>query len=405
MAPYRPQQQLNRPIDWVNTTFLLGTPLVAFIGTAWYVWHYGVTWLEIANFFLMFVLTSVSVTGGYHRLFSHKSYEASAPVKLFYLVFGAAAVENSLLKWASDHRYHHSYVDQPEDPYNILKGGLYAHMGWIFLKDTRDNRRFENVPDLMKDPLVMWQHRWYLPLVVIMTFALPTYIGLIQGRPVGGLLWGGFLRVVMVHHTTFFINSLAHLYGSKPYSLKDTARDSWWLAPLTFGEGYHNFHHKFQADYRNGIKWWQFDSTKWFINLLAWTGQAWKLKRTPEPLILRARLEVERELVALRLAQANASDKMWAKVQSRLEAGSARLQSAHEAYVLARAEYRHRYDDWSADVRRQWKETVALRRSEYREAASRWRATIRAMNRIPQPAASGLLSVATVLEVLKHRVF
>ncbi|UPT72716.1 MAG: fatty acid desaturase [Elusimicrobiota bacterium] len=194
-------------------------------------WHYGFTWLELANFLVMFVLTSVSITGGYHRLFSHKSYEASTPLKLFYLVFGAAAVENSLLKWASDHRYHHSYVDQPEDPYNILKGGLYAHMGWIFLKDTRDERRFGNVPDLMKDKLVMWQHRYYLPLVILFTFALPTWIGLIQGRPVGGLLWGGFLRVVMVHHTTFFINSLAHLYGTKPYSLKDTARDSWWLAP------------------------------------------------------------------------------------------------------------------------------------------------------------------------------
>lgn len=404
MSPYRPQQQKNRPIDWVNSSFLVGTPLVALLGTAFYVWRHGVTWLEIANFLVMFVLTSVSVTGGYHRLFSHKSYEASTPVKLFYLIFGAAAVENSLLKWASDHRYHHSYVDQPEDPYNILKGGLYAHMGWIFLKDTRDERRFENVPDLMKDPLVMWQHRFYLPLVVLMTFALPTWIGLVQGRPVGGLLWGGFLRVVMVHHTTFFINSLAHLYGSKPYSLKDTARDSWWLAPLTFGEGYHNFHHKFQADYRNGIKWWQFDSTKWFINFLAWTGHAWKLKRTPEPLILRARLEVERELVTLRLARANASAKMWTKINSRLEAGSLRLQHAHEAYLHAKAEYRHRYDDWSADVRRQWDETLAQRRAEYREASARWRSTMRAMNRLPQPAASGLLSLATVVEILKHRV-
>lgn len=174
MDRYTPAQSAERPLDWVNAAFLIGTPLIAVFGTAWYVRNYGVTWLEIADVAVMFVLTSLSVTAGYHRFFSHRSYECSKAVKLFYLVFGAAAVENSLLSWASDHRYHHRYVDSPEDPYNILRGGLYAHMGWIFFKDTRDqDRRFENVPDLMKDPLVMWQHRWYLPLVIGFTFCRP----------------------------------------------------------------------------------------------------------------------------------------------------------------------------------------------------------------------------------------
>lgn len=406
MQIYTPTQSAQRPIDWVNAAFLSVTPLVAVLGTAWYVRNYGITWLEIANVAVMFVLTSLSVTAGYHRFFSHRSYECSKAVKLFYLVFGAAAVENSLLSWASDHRYHHRYVDQPEDPYNILKGGLYAHMGWIFFKDTRDqNRRFENVPDLMKDPLVMWQHRWYLPLVLGFTFLLPTLIGLLGGRPVGGLLWGGFLRVVLVHHTTFFINSLAHLYGEKPYSLKDTARDSWWLAPLTFGEGYHNFHHKFQADYRNGIRWWQFDATKWWINLLNWTGQAWRLKRTPETLILKARLEVDKELVALRARQANASERMWARIQARLDAGSVRLQEAHASYILARAEYRHRYDDWTQEMRRQWDEKLEAQRADYKAALERWREMMNAMNRLSQPSAQSLLTLTAVMDVLKHRLF
>jgi stearoyl-CoA desaturase (delta-9 desaturase) len=407
MNDYLPQQDEKRPLDWVNCVFLIATPLVALIGTALYAWRYGVTVLDVANFVVMFALTSLSITGGYHRMYSHKAYEGSKLVQLFYLVFGAAAVENSLLNWASDHRYHHRYVDKDEDPYNILKGGLYAHMGWIFFKDTRDhNRRFENVPDLMKDPLVMWQHRWYLPLVVVFTFALPTYIGLIGGRPVGGLLWGGFLRVVMVHHTTFFINSLAHLYGSRPYDLKGTARDSWWLAPLTFGEGYHNFHHKFQADYRNGIKWWQFDSTKWFINFLAWTGQAKKLKRTPEALIVKARLAVEKERVAMRAAQARLSDRMWRKISWRLDAGAARLELAHERYLHTKAEYRHRRDEWTADVRRQWRRKLVECRSEYRDAAERWSDMVRAMNRISrQPtAAQGLLTLTALMDVLKHRL-
>jgi len=406
MSEYRPQQKTDRPIDWVNAVFLVATPLVAAVGASWYVWNHGVTWLDVANFVVMFALTSVCVTGGYHRYYSHRSYECSKPVQLFYLVFGAAAVENSILNWASDHRYHHRYVDKAEDPYNILKGGLYAHMGWIFFKDTRDHeRRFENVPDLMKDPLVMWQHRWYLPLVVIFTFALPTWIGLIGGRPVGGLLWGGFLRVVLVHHTTFFINSLAHLYGSRPYSLTDTARDSWWLAPLTFGEGYHNFHHKFQADYRNGIRWWQFDSTKWFINLLHWTGQAWKLKRVPEPLIVKARLEVEKQIVAARAVRANASERLWQRLSARLEAGSTRLQEAHERYLHAKAEYKHRREEWTTDVRRQFRAQLDAHRAEYEEAMARWRAMLRAMNRLSQPSASQLLTLTAVVNVLKHRLF
>lgn len=393
-------------MDWVNSAFLVGTPLVAVVGAIWYTAAAGFSWWDMSIWFVMHCLTSVSVTGGYHRLYSHRAYDASKAVQLFYLIFGASAVENSLLNWASDHRYHHRYVDKNEDPYNILKGGLYAHMGWIFYKDTRDQkRRFENVPDLLKDPLVMWQHRYYLPLVIAVTFLLPTLLGLLAGRPLGGLIWGGFVRVVIVHHTTFFINSLAHLYGSRPYSLTDTARDSWWLAPLTFGEGYHNFHHKFQADYRNGIKWWQFDATKWFIAALAWCGQTWRLKRTPEPLILKARLAVEKELIAQRLAEARASDKMWQRITARLEAGSRRVQEAHAAYLVARAEYRHRAEEWTADTRRRWEGKLAAHQADYEAAMIRWREMMRAMNRLPQPSASGLLSVATVLEVLKHRVF
>lgn len=398
-------QDSDRPVDVTNVLFLIGSPLIAVAGTAVYSYFYGFHWGDLVMWFIFHVLTSVCVTAGYHRYYSHRTFQCSKPVQLFFLVFGAAAVENSLLKWASDHRYHHRHVDTPQDPYNILKGGFYAHMGWIFFKDTRDQvRRWENATDLTKDPLVMWQHKYYLPLVVGVTFLLPTVIGMLYGRPVGGLLWGGFVRAVVVHHTTFFINSLAHLFGTKPYSLKDTARDSWILAPITFGEGYHNFHHKFQADYRNGLRWWQFDATKWFIWGLERAGMAWGLKRTPEPLILKAKLEVEKELIAQRLAAAQASPRLWEKISTRLDAGSQRVYDAHAAYILAKAEYKHRYNSWSADVRRQWQGKVYAHRADYEAAMIRWRSTMRAMHRLPQPTASGLLSAAALLDVLKHRV-
>lgn len=292
MASIQPAD--NKPLDWVNAVFITATPSIALIGTFWYVSLHGMTWLEAANFLVMFLLTGIAVTGGYHRYYAHRSYECGRPLQLFYLVFGAAAVENSVLNWACDHRNHHRYVDRAEDPYNILRGGLYAHMGWVFYKDTRPAAsKYQNVPDLLRDPLVRWQDRYYLPLVVGATFLLPTLIGLLQGRPAGGLLWGGFLRVSMVHHMTFLINSAAHLYGSRPYSLDNTARDNAWLGLFTFGEGYHNFHHAFQADYRNGVRWHQFDIGKWWIQAMRCLGLAWRLKRTPESAILTARLKVE----------------------------------------------------------------------------------------------------------------
>ena len=395
----------NKEIDWVNAAFLTVTPLVGVGGTLWYAAAFGVTWLELANFVFMYFLTGMGITGGYHRYFSHRTYECGKPLQWFYALFGAAAVQNSILNWSSDHRYHHRFVDTDEDPYNILKGAFYAHMGWIFFKDTRDPKtKFDNVPDLMKNPIVMFQHRYYLPLLVAMCFVLPALIGATQGRALGGLLWGGFLRVAVVHHLTWFINSLAHLWGARPYSLEDTARDNGWLGPFTFGEGYHNFHHRFQADYRNGLRWWQFDITKWWINALYYAGFVTKLRRVPDTVILKARLEVEMKAVAKRLAAAQAPERMWSKVFSRMESGRKRLELAYANFQIAKLEYKRQKDAWSAEMRRQWAEKVAGYEQDFEEARRRWGSMVKAMHRIPQPAPS-LLSFTVVLDILKYRLF
>lgn len=396
----------TKSLDYVNIVFLTLTPLIAIFGTYWYASHYGVTWLEIANLIGMYLFTGMGVTGGYHRYYAHRTYEASKPLQLFYLIFGAAAVENSVLNWASDHRYHHQYVDRDEDPYNILKGGIYAHMGWIFYKDTRQlHQKYKNVPDLLKDSLVVWQDRWYLFLVVAFTFLLPACIGLIEGRPVGGLLWGGFLRVVVVHHMTFFINSLAHLYGTRPYAVDNSARDNWWLGPLTFGEGYHNFHHKFQADYRNGIRWYQFDLTKWWLHLMQALGFVTRLRRTPEPLIIKAKVEVEMRHVESKLAAIGASERFWEKIRSRLLAGRKRLESAAAQYQQSKIEYTRQRHQWSEDMHKQWAANFVYYRQEFIEARRRWRDLMLAMNRIPHPSAQGLLTLTAVIDVLKTRLW
>jgi stearoyl-CoA desaturase (delta-9 desaturase) len=277
-----------KKLNWTNTLFLFTSPLAALTLV---LLHYNFEsdslplWIWAAVFY---VLTGLSITAGYHRLFSHRSYRAHPIVRFFYLLFGAAAFENSALKWATDHRKHHRKVDELEDPYSIKKGFFYAHMGWICEKNE-----YKKYPsDLLSDPLVMWQDKHYLAISISVGIVLPTLIGFYYGSPVGGLAIIGFLRLVCVHHFTFFINSLAHKVGSQPYSLDNSAKDNLVMAFLSYGEGYHNFHHKFQQDYRNGIRFYHFDPTKWLIQSLGLFGLVRQLKKAKESDILKARIAV-----------------------------------------------------------------------------------------------------------------
>ena len=275
-------------VDWINSGFLLIITLLALIGAPLYLWHHGTDWF-LSGLFLFFVIaTGLSITLGYHRLFSHLSFKAKWPVRLITLVFGACAFENSVLNWASDHRRHHKHTDHQDDPYDISRGFFWAHMGWIFFKLIPE-QPMDNVADLRKDRMVMWQHKWDKVLALGVGLVLPAVLGFLWNGWVGalgGFLIVGILRVVVVQQCTFFINSLCHTIGRQPYSSKCSARDSALMAFLTFGEGYHNFHHEFQHDYRNGVKPWNFDPTKWMIWLLSKVGARVGLPesfRQPDP--------------------------------------------------------------------------------------------------------------------------
>lgn len=278
-------------LNKTNTVFLLLTPLLAIAGTLIWLKVDGFDWRIMALSLGFYIATGLGITAGYHRLFAHRSYQASWPVKLLLLIFGAAAVQNSALKWCNDHRIHHGKVDTEHDPYNINEGFFYAHMGWILLLEDANEYKYSK--DLLKDPMVMFQHKFYLAFVAIFSFALPALLGhLVADSWLGGLFVAGVARIVFVHHCTFFINSLCHVVGTRPYDKMQTARDSWLMALFTYGEGYHNFHHTFQADYRNGIKWYHFDPTKWLIRGLNLLGLTWNLKRTKAELI-KARLQMQ----------------------------------------------------------------------------------------------------------------
>lgn len=283
-----------------NTVFLVTTFLLTVTAVPAYIWFYGLDLFQVCLFLAFFIATGLSITLGYHRLFSHLTFQANWTVKLFTLLFGAAAFEGSAMVWSADHRRHHKHVDDHEDdPYSIERGLWHAHIGWLLFRTTPETP-LTWVRDLQKDRLATFQHRYYVPLAFLMGFGVPALLGYLWGgwsSALGGFLLAGTARIVFVHHMTFCINSLCHWIGDRPYSSKCSARDSFFMALFTFGEGYHNFHHEFQHDYRNGVKPWQFDPTKWTIWLLSKLGLAKRLRTVPEEVIVKAQIaEQQRKL-------------------------------------------------------------------------------------------------------------
>ncbi|MBP6242334.1 MAG: fatty acid desaturase [Hydromonas sp.] len=282
------------PINWPATLVLTLTPLLALILIPWYSWNYDFSTAAWVSFFIIFPLNGLSITAGYHRLWAHRAYEASWPVRFVLMIFGTMAVQNSILFWSAGHRNHHRFVDDVDlDPYSAKRGFWFSHMGWMLRDYPSGHLDYKNVPDLKKDKMVMFQHKHYTLLAVLTNFGIPLAIGYMSGDVWGVFLLAGLLRLVISHHFTFFINSWAHISGSQPYTDQNTARDNPVMALFTWGEGYHNFHHIFQYDYRNGVKWWHYDPTKWLIYGMSKLGLARKLRRIPRFIIEKAEVEMK----------------------------------------------------------------------------------------------------------------
>ena len=332
-------------LRWVSAIFLTGTLLTTLIGLPIFLYQFGSQinwWLHGTMFVGMFIASGLSITLGYHRLFSHLSFKAKWPVRLFTLIFGATAMENSALEWCSDHRRHHKHTDDDADPYNIQLGFLHAHIGWVVFRPIGGDVPLTNVNDLKADPLVRWQHKWWGVIGIAVGFGLPALIGYLAEGGIGaaaGLLISGMARQVMVHHMTFFINSLCHTLGSQPYSNSCSAKDSWFMSLFTFGEGYHNFHHEFQHDYRNGVKPWQFDPTKWSIRVLEKLGLASNLRRVPNETIAVAEILEKQRQLDERLS--GNSETICKKAQRLFTEAQEELAAAHETWEKSKKEYTH----------------------------------------------------------------
>jgi stearoyl-CoA desaturase (delta-9 desaturase) len=270
---------ISRTCHTIWTRLLFGIIAVsALVVVPVFGYVYGYTTLDWVMFGCLYVITGLGITVGYHRFAAHRSFDCPTAVKVVLLVAGAWALQNNVLKWAADHLRHHAQCDRPEDPYNAQQGFWHSHCGWLFAAERYTDEKY--ALRLRQDPVVMWQSRYYVP-ILLSGLALPFVVGLSVHGWMGGVscfLLAGVGRTFAVLNSTFCINSICHLWGSQPHSSANSSRNNWWISLVTFGEGYHNYHHAYPSDYRNGSLWYNFDPSKWLIFSLSKIGLARSLR-------------------------------------------------------------------------------------------------------------------------------
>ena len=345
----QPAIEEKPPINWPTTLMFIVTPVAAAVLVPWYGIVHGFSAGSWGVFAFFLVACGMSVTAGYHRLWAHRTYEASTPLKILYLIFSSMALQNSALVWCSGHRIHHLHVDDNDrDPYSSGRGFWFSHIGWMLRYYPSGNPDFANARDLERDPLLAFQHRHYLAIAIGVNVGLTVGAGLLVGDVWGTFILAGLLRIVVSHHFTFLINSLAHMWGSRPYTDENSARDNPVLAFLTHGEGYHNFHHIFAHDYRNGVRWWQWDPTKWLVASMQFLGLARRLKRTPAFQIHRALLAMQFQRAQEKLANSALAVRGRANVDSLRE----RIAQEYESFLNAVSEWARVKETWYAEKKR-----------------------------------------------------
>ena len=287
-------------------------PFVVFLGSIVLLWNKAVGWQDLAIFAFMYAITGFGITIGYHRLFTHRAFETSPPVRVAFAILGSMAVEGDVISWVSDHRKHHAFADEDGDPHSPhvdrepgLKGALHglwhAHVGWMLGDDHTHGRASARryAPDLLSDRGIRWVNRTFL-FWVGMTLLLPFLLGfLLSGFSlVGGLLglvWGGFVRIFLLHHVTWSINSVCHFWGARRFEVEDESRNVFWLALPSLGEAWHHNHHAFPTSAFHGLRLWErlADPSGLVIATMEKLGLVWNVVRvSPERQAGKALVEV-----------------------------------------------------------------------------------------------------------------
>jgi len=282
----------NETADRIVTGLLTIVPFMMLFVAAWQSWNKALRPSDLIIFGSIYLLTGLGITVGFHRLLTHRSFRTHPWVRGVFAALGSAAIEGPVISWVADHRKHHACSDKEGDPHSphvghgsgwrgAVKGFVHAHVGWIFIHTQRGSKqRF--APDLQRDPVVSFVDRTFIVWAILglaFSFGLGVAIGGDLGAGLTGLLWGGAVRIFVLHHVTYSINSLCHMFGRHPFETEDESRNLAWLALPTLGEAWHNNHHAFPTSARHGLGRWQLDPSALVIAALEKTGLAWDVVR------------------------------------------------------------------------------------------------------------------------------
>ena len=286
------QAVANETRDRIITGIITLVPFAGLGLVCWQLWESALRWHDLVVFLIVYFLTGFGVTVGFHRLLTHRSFKTFAWLRGTFAALGSAAIEGPVISWVADHRKHHAFSDQHGDPHSphvdhgvgwrgALRGLTHAHLGWLFVH-TQRGAKDRYAPDLINDPAVRFVDRTFL-LWVAIGLAVPFGLGVAIGGTIEagltGLLWGGAVRMLVVHHVTYSINSLCHFFGRQDYETPDHSRNLAWLAPFTFGEAWHNNHHAFPTSAFHGLRLSQFDPSGIVIRGLEKLGLVWDVVR------------------------------------------------------------------------------------------------------------------------------
>lgn len=351
--------------------FLISYHLTLILLLPYYLLHHSPSWLLWAGALITLYGGGIGITAGYHRYFSHKSYQTRPIMESLLLFWGSSAIQGSALKWGYDHRIHHAFVDTQRDPYSIKKGFWYAHILWLFHDGEEIDPKV--VPDLMHNPRVRFQHRFSVLCMALSNALITLFFGWLTQDFLGAFAIVFLLRLFALHHFTWFINSAAHTWGSKPFSEEQSAVNNFILSFLTFGEGYHNFHHTYANDYRNGIRWYHFDPTKWVIWTLHQLGLASSLRRVSWQAIDRRILAEKKEQLQLRLTELyyikkEVFEQRITELSLSLEEEMSRLHKLKQEYA------QFGKDRFGKEKRQELKREIQLWQKRLRSDWERWRA-------------------------------
>ena len=289
------QPSANEKLDRFLTGTITVVPLLALGLVGIQAWNRSLHLSDLVVFVVMYFATGFGITIGFHRMLTHRAFETSRPVKALFAILGSAAIEGPVISWVADHRKHHAFTDREGDPHSphvdhghgvrgILKGLFHAHVGWLFVH-TQRAAKDRYAGDLIADPVISWVNRTFFLWVAVgllVPFGLGWAIGGSVELGLTGLLWGGAVRMLVLHHVTYSINSLCHVFGSRRYATDDESRNLMWLAPLAMGENFHNNHHAFPTSARHGLGRGQLDSSAAVIGLMERLGLVWDVKRPSE---------------------------------------------------------------------------------------------------------------------------